>query len=201
MAALLSPAVLMAGYLVALQLTGNVHVVQPGIVYRSAQLGRGELEEFIKSHHIRSILNLRGDDATAEWYREEMEAVKSTGIEHFDFGIGATSPVRAAQVEQILGILRSAPKPLLIHCASGADRSGLVAALYLAEVVGEPSEKAAEQLSLLYGHFPYFGSGTVAMDESFWDFVNGHVGRIAPRIPAGRLDHASADLSKSDFRF
>lgn len=45
-----------------------------------------------------------------------------------------------------------APKPLLIHCESGADRSGLAAALYLAAISGAGEEVAEEQLGLKYGH-------------------------------------------------
>ena len=167
----ITPALLLGAYLGLLQLTGNVHAVQAGIVYRSAQLDQDDFESIIKSRKIRSILNLRGEDANERWYRSEMAAVQATGVRHFDYGIGSTSYVDAKQVKEILAILRSAPKPLLIHCASGADRTGLVAALYLAEIEGKPVEEAAQQLSILYGHFPYLGSRTVAMDNSFYDFV------------------------------
>ena len=66
---------------------------------------------------------------------------------------------------RISALLRSAPKPVLIHCQSGADRSGLVAALYEYTIAARPLEEAQEQLSLLFGHFPYLWSRTGAMDE------------------------------------
>lgn len=37
----------------------------------------------------------------------------------------------SAQITELLGIIRDGPKPLLVHCKSGADRAGLVLALYL----------------------------------------------------------------------
>jgi hypothetical protein len=56
---------------------------------------------------------------------------------------------------------------LLVHCRNGADRSGLVSAIYLAEIQGVAVDEAIGQLSLYYGHFPWLISETGAMDESF----------------------------------
>ena len=178
--------ILVGGYLGLLQLGGNIHVVQAGVLYRSAQLDRDNFEALIRTDHIRSILNLRGADPNSTWYRQEMAAVRATRVKHFNYGIGATSAVSAKQIEQILQILRSAPKPLLIHCASGADRSGLVAALYVAEIEGKPTAEAARQLSIIFGHFPYFGSRTNAMDRSFWKFVATHHSTVKKQTARNR---------------
>ena len=43
-------------------------------------------------------------------------------------------------------------KPLLIHCQSGADRSGPAAALYLAAIARHGEAAAEDQLSIRYGH-------------------------------------------------
>lgn len=95
-------------------------------------------------------------------------------VKHYDYGIWASGIASFEQIGDILAIVRAAPKPLLIHCQSGADRSGLVAALYVAEVERRPVDEAARQLSLIYGHFPYLTSKTGAMDQSFWDYVGAH---------------------------
>jgi protein tyrosine/serine phosphatase len=89
-------------------------------------------------------------------------------------GSSNTIIVTAPQIARILDIVRRAPKPLLIHCMSGADRAGLVAALYDYAIAGESADKADGQLSLAYGHFPYLTSRTGAMDASFWAFVHRH---------------------------
>jgi protein tyrosine phosphatase (PTP) superfamily phosphohydrolase (DUF442 family) len=49
--------------------------------------------------------------------------------------------------------------PALIHCKSGADRAGLVAALYLIVHEGRPVREALSQLSLRYGHFRFAKTG------------------------------------------
>jgi protein tyrosine phosphatase (PTP) superfamily phosphohydrolase (DUF442 family) len=150
---------------------GNFHAVQPGVLYRSAQLTEPEFERVGREYGIRSVLNLRGAHPGDTWYDGEMAAVRSLGIEHFDYPISATRAVSQGQMEQILDILRRAPKPMLIHCQSGADRSGLVAAAYDYAIAGESAATADHQLSLYFGHFPYLTSGSRAMDESFWAFV------------------------------
>jgi hypothetical protein len=71
--------------------------------------------------------------------------------------------------------LATAPKPILIHCKNGADRSGLVGALYLYTQEGRPAEVAYRELSISRGHFPYlFWRDTIAMDDSFQRFTHSH---------------------------
>jgi len=160
------------GYIGFLLLSGNIHTVVAGQFYRAGQLNQSELEHVIGEDGIRSILNLRGAHPNAPWYDTELAVAKAHGVTHYDFGLSAERVVTPAQIDSILAILRSAPKPILIHCQGGADRSGLVAALYEAKIIGTSSADADRQLSLRYGHFPYLGSKTVAMDQSYWAYVN-----------------------------
>merc|ERR1711991_229194 len=43
-------------------------------------------------------------------------------------------------------------KPVLMHCKSGADRAGLMSALYLLIVENQPAYIAMRQLAWKYGH-------------------------------------------------
>jgi protein tyrosine/serine phosphatase len=112
-----------------------------------------------------------GDNAGESWYEDEISVAAAFDVAHFDYGISARSPVTASQIREILRIVRNAPKPLLIHCRAGADRSGLVAAPYVATIENRTADEAAGQLSLVYGHFPYLMNKTRAMGESFWAYV------------------------------
>jgi protein tyrosine/serine phosphatase len=42
--------------------------------------------------------------------------------------------------------------PVLVHCKSGADRAGLMSAVYLLQHEKRPFEEAMGQLSLRFGH-------------------------------------------------
>jgi protein tyrosine/serine phosphatase len=118
------------------------------------------------------VLNLRGAHLGQHWYDGEIAASRDLGIAHYDYGLSAKRLVTGRQIAELLALVEKAPKPLLVHCQSGADRSGLVAALYEYAIAGESADDADRQLSLAYGHFPYLTSRTGAMDKSFWAFVH-----------------------------
>lgn len=167
-ALLLAP---VGGYSGMLAYTGNLHTVSEGVLYRSAQLSKQQFADAIQEYQLKSILNLRGAHPGEGWYDDEVAASREAGITHYDYPMSAKRRLASDQIEPILEIVRRAPKPLLIHCRSGADRSGLVAALFRLAIEHATPEEADRQLSLRYGHFPYLTSKTGAMDESFWAFV------------------------------
>ena len=160
------------GYWGVLQYEGNLHAVSTGILYRSAQLSKTETRWAVREYQIKSVLNLRGAHAGQPWYDEEIAAAGELGLAHFDYPLSAKRFVTSQEIDEILDIMRKAPKPLLIHCKSGADRSGLVAALYRFSETGAAAAEADRELSLVYGHFPYLTSRSGAMDDSFWAFVH-----------------------------
>ncbi|MGE5270323.1 MAG: dual specificity protein phosphatase family protein [Thiohalocapsa sp.] len=164
---------------------GNFHAVDEHVLYRSAQLSRAELRSFAQQYGLKSVLNLRGAHPGEAWYDGEVEAGRELGVAHFDYPISAKRVVTGEQIAAILDIVRHAPKPLLIHCRSGADRSGLVAALYRYAVDGAKPVEADRQLSLYYGHFPYLTSRSGAMDTSFWAYVAATAGKRSETSPTG----------------
>lgn len=153
---------------------GNFHAISEGKAYRSRQLNRYELTGVVRDHGIKSVLNLRGRNPEAAWYREEILGAEALGLRHYDYGISANHEVDDRNVEAILAILRDAPKPILIHCKSGADRTSLAAALYLYRVECRSRDEAERQLSLRYGHFPFLWSSTIAMDRTFERYAQTH---------------------------
>ena len=155
----------------AIQYQGNFHTVEEGAFYRSAQLGKDELQAAIREHQIRSVLNLRGAHPGQAWYDGELAVSQAFGVAHYDYALSAHRFVTREQIVEVLGIIRDAPKPLLVHCKSGADRTGLVSALYRFAGEGASADQADRELSLVYGHFPYLASRSKAMDDSFWAFV------------------------------
>ena len=155
----------------AIQYQGNFHAVTEGAFYRSAQLSKDELQGAIREHKIRSVLNLRGAHSGQAWYDDELAVSQSLGVAHYDYALSSHRFVTKQQIGEVLGIVRDAPKPLLVHCKAGADRTGLVSALYRFAGEGVSADQADRELSLVYGHFPYLTSRSKAMDDSFWAFV------------------------------
>jgi len=146
---------------------GNIRVVDPGQVFRSGQLSGARLLGFLSSRGIRAVLNLRGpvpEDATLQ---EEREVCRARGIVHVDLDISAKELPSPESVEALLDELDLLPRPLLIHCAAGSDRSGLASALYLHVQAGFPLDRArASQLTWRYGHWPTGGARVI---DHFFD--------------------------------
>jgi len=151
--------------------TRNFHTVVPGKVYRSGQMTEGQWAVYLQKYAIKSLLNLRGEHQGSGWYQGEVRTAAQLGVMHYDVKLSAIREVDSGTLETILAIMRQASKPLLMHCQSGADRSGLIASLYLFAIEGQRAKVAAQQLSLFYGHFPYLFSRSGAMDRSFWRYA------------------------------
>ncbi len=147
---------------------GNLHQVDKNF-YRSAQLYSFNLSKYIQMYHIRSIINLRGHSSD-QWYKDELSISQENNITHYDFGISDRSIISQQKMEELIDLIKKAPKPLLIHCKAGADRTSLATALYLYEVKHNLDE-SYNAFSIIYGHFPWFGSKTEAMDESFKNYI------------------------------
>jgi len=160
---LLSLIIFWAGYFL---LYGNFHKVDKE-VYRSAQLFSYNLPHYLEKYQIKSILNLRKirKDKEKRWYLDEVSIANKMGVVRYDYPIGDRTEASMEQMNQIIKIIREAPKPLLIHCKAGADRTSLASALYLYAI--KKDKNPEREISIIYGHFPWLGSKTSAMDRSF----------------------------------
>lgn len=143
----------------------NFHQITKGEAYRSAQMAGGELEHYINIYHIKSILNLRGREPNESWYNEEIKVSADKAIMHYDINLSAYREPTTEKVQALIRLIESVPRPVLIHCQGGADRSGLVAAMWKVIVDKESKSEAGRQLSIFYGHLPF--GPTSAMDHFF----------------------------------
>lgn len=163
--ALLLVLVLAGGWAGWLRLGGNFHAVIAGTLYRSAQPDAADLARWQARHGLRSVLNLRGASDSG-WYRDEVAASARLGLVHADFAMKDNAPLDPDRARALIALIDALPKPVLIHCKAGADRTGLASALYLA-THGATEPRAEAQLSFRYGHVGLPVSAAWAMDESW----------------------------------
>ncbi len=144
----------------------NFHAVVPGELYRSAQLSGSHLERHVQAEGIRTVVNLRGPNPGSAWYDDEVRTCERLNVTHIDVRMSARELPPPAEAAALLAALHDAPRPLLVHCKNGADRSGLASAAYLiAEHGVDAATAASDQLHIWYGHMPV--GATRAMDRFF----------------------------------
>lgn len=100
-------------------------------VARSAQSYFGHTGLLLDLHGFRSLLNLRGENAGSPWYEAEKAACAARGLPLIDVTLSSRRLPHAAALQALLQAFQTAPKPLLIKCSGGADRTGLAAGLHL----------------------------------------------------------------------
>jgi uncharacterized protein (TIGR01244 family) len=166
-AVFLTPVVGVFAYLGILQILNNFHEVLPGELYRSGQLKAHEISEAHQAYGIRTIINLRGENEGEDWYEIETAEAKKLSMTHYDFPMLSERELTQDEAQKLIAIMRDAPKPILIHCQAGANRTSLASALYMAAVEKETEEESEEQMSLRYGYFPLVFRYTKAMRSSF----------------------------------
>lgn len=149
-------------------LYGNFHKVDKN-VYRSAQLFSYNLPHYLKEYHIKSILNLRKISKDNSWYGDEVRISNAMNVIRYNYPIGDRREASMNTMNKIVEIIKKAPKPLLIHCKMGADRTSLASALYLYAI--KKDKNPQKEISIIYGHFPWLGSKTSAMDKSMERYI------------------------------
>ncbi|MDW8244698.1 MAG: tyrosine-protein phosphatase [Thermogemmata sp.] len=162
----------------------NVHTVIPGRVYRSAQLSQGQLEQLIAERGIRTVVNLRGCCPEMEWYMGDARATCRLGINQEDLTFSAKRYPHPGEVYRLVQVLEQAEYPLLLHCARGADRTGLASTLAVLLLTGCDLTQARWQLSVRYGHLAV--GRTAAMDR-FFDYYEAWLQQEGKRHSPERL--------------
>lgn len=127
----------------------NRHMVSPR-VWRSAQPTPGDLKRE-KAKGIKTVICVRGGLELGSWPLER-EACERLGLDLHKVSIRGREAPRKGDLLALIDLLSGIEYPALIHCKSGADRTGFVAAVYLMAIEGRGPDEATAQLSWHFGH-------------------------------------------------
>jgi protein tyrosine phosphatase (PTP) superfamily phosphohydrolase (DUF442 family) len=157
----------------------NLHWVTPDVA-RSAQPYLGFYPQFLRAHGFRSIINLRGPNPGHGWWRREKAIAEQLGLAHFDVRMSSRLLPCRDSLTRLFDAFEQAPRPVLIKCSGGQDRTGLAAALYLLNIGGSRSLKAAE------GHLAFWPYLHRAKPRQRW--LRSLPAYAAESVGGGRLD-------------
>ena len=121
----------------------NFHWIVPGEAARAAQAYGGRLGPFLRRHKIRTVINLRGANPDWRWWHYERRICAREGIGHVDTMLSSKHLPSRAMLAAILEAFEHNPRPLLLKCSGGQDRTSLASALFILYHQGWQGEAAA----------------------------------------------------------
>ena len=142
----------------------GVVISGPNPVSRSDQMDPEMLAKTIQELGIRTVLNLRGPNPGDGWYDRERAATLSTGAVQIDMPLSSCDWMSRDQAQSLAEVLRDAPRPLLIHCFHGSERTGLASAMTRLLTEGQSLEEARKSFSWKYMFFG-LGDGVVTLRQ------------------------------------
>jgi uncharacterized protein (TIGR01244 family) len=104
----------------------NFHQVNENL-YRGAQPQRGGPKK-LSELGIKTVINLRGE---SEDTRKEQAEVEAAGMRYFNIPMSGLGRPTDQQVERALAVIDTRENwPVFVHCQRGADRTGVIIAVY-----------------------------------------------------------------------
>lgn len=119
--------------------------------FRSAQPLPGQIARMARRHGIRSVISLRGGFRFGSLPLEK-EACAAHGIAFHTTVLRSRALPTVEEIRKVKALVDALPRPVLFHCKAGADRAGLMSALWLILAEGRPVSEARGQLALKFGH-------------------------------------------------
>lgn len=150
-------------------------VIEESVAYRSAALTPAALARVHEQYKIRTIVDLGGFDTDPVKEEVEAHAAAAMGIERYVFPLGGDGTGNPNAYVRALHIMADPTKqPVLVHCATGAQRTGACAKLYGLIVQGKAGSDLDADLRR-YGHnanrnralAPFLNEWTEKIRDSF----------------------------------
>ena len=142
---------------------------------------------------IKTIINLRGPSPKG-FYLLEKEACAEHGIELIDFRVYSRDVHTKEKIRAAKALFESITYPALMHCKSGADRTGFMGVLYRHFHMGDAIKAALErELTLKKLHVRQGKTGM--LDFFFEDYL-----RISETHDISFLDWVESDYDPDDVK-
>jgi hypothetical protein len=130
----------------------NFHWVVPGECARAAQAWAGGVGPFLQRRGIKALINLRGRNDDLSWWKNETGAAEARGIAHLDAMLDSRRLPTQPMLMRLIEAFDSAPRPFVVKCSGGQDRTSFAASLYL---IHRGGWAAMDQARAQYARFPY----------------------------------------------
>lgn len=137
-------------YVYDVNINHNFETISEGKVYKSGVIPPDEIEDYVKKHKIKSIVDLRfpgtGDDVNNPEVPKELTAereavAKIPGLKYFNNG--SDQVPKQENLDTFFKIMDDKDNyPVLIHCYHGVGRAEMYSALYRIEYENWSNDEA-----------------------------------------------------------
>jgi protein-tyrosine phosphatase len=162
-------------------------VVEPGKIYRSGRIHPWLVKSVLRKHNIQVIVALLADSSSTPGDVAEKDAAEELHIQLLRFPLPGNGVSAAGRIDGYVGAIeailtaRREGKPVLVHCAAGANRTGGVIAVYRLLVEGQGADEVLAEMRR-YG----WGSDEADADKLL-DYLNSHMRPIAEQLVHDRF--------------
>ncbi len=136
-------------------------------IYRCNMPTPQRIRKYKNIHGIKTIINCRGTKRDGGWLLEN-EACEKYDIELINLNARSRAAPDKELIKKANEIFKKIKYPALIHCKSGADRAGIITALYKLLYCKEDPTQAKKQLSFKFLHIKYAKTGI--LDKFFEEY-------------------------------
>jgi protein tyrosine/serine phosphatase len=166
--------------------TYHLETVQPGVLYRDGCQQPHEFVNAVRKVKPKTVVSLIDDrervDPEKPQFKKEEQILAERGIQLVRIPVRLGGWPSREDVDRFLKVAQDpANQPVLVHCAQGVRRTGMMVAAYQEAVLGLSDEQAKERL-LTFGH----SERTVGDIKRFIEGYDPKTGAVPEGLASGR---------------